>query len=170
MCSDSCDLNVVLLITQMWFEKVRKGIILLKVSAIGASPCHGGVVKGRCVVMGKPHPSHPFTKPHPTVYEPARTTQKNFQWMKFWQMKNQCLQAEGIHCKSHHMRAFVWDFEGSKGFPKFPMEFSGGHLPGWHHLLRKPFWWRTWFEKFHPRFMSGWRWRFHLTWSFSSST
>ena len=76
MCSDSCDLNVVLLITQMWFEKVRKGIILLKVSAIGASPCHGGVVKGRCVVMGKPHPSHPFTKPHPMVYEPARTTQK----------------------------------------------------------------------------------------------
>ena len=33
---------------------------------------------------------------------------------------------------SHHVRAFVWDFWR---FPKFPM-------------------------KFHPRFVSGWRWRF----------
>ena len=29
-----------------------------------------------CVVVGKPHPSHPFTEPHPTVYKIARAVWK----------------------------------------------------------------------------------------------
>jgi hypothetical protein len=33
--------------------------------------------------------------------------------MKFWRMKIQCLQDEGVGCSSHRVRAFVWDFEGS---------------------------------------------------------
>ena len=39
-------------------------------------PCHRGDVNGGCVVVGKPHPSHPFTKLHPTVYKTARAVQK----------------------------------------------------------------------------------------------
>ena len=27
---------------------------------------------------------------------------------------NQCLENEGVDCSSHRMRAFVWDFEGSR--------------------------------------------------------
>ena len=34
------------------------------------------LVNGGCVVVGKPHPSHPCTKPHPAVYESARVVQK----------------------------------------------------------------------------------------------
>ena len=29
-----------------------------------------------CVVVGIPHPSHPFTEPHPMVYEIARASRK----------------------------------------------------------------------------------------------
>jgi hypothetical protein len=35
------------------------------------NPCHQGAMNGGCVVMGIPHPSHPFMEPHPTVYETA---------------------------------------------------------------------------------------------------
>ena len=62
-----------------------------------------------CVVVGKPHPSHPFTEPHPTVYEIAWADRKRT--ANGW--KNQCLQNERVDCSSHRMRAFVWDFEGS---------------------------------------------------------
>ena len=59
--------------------------------------------------MGRLHPSQSFTKPHHTVYETFLATPKtNFQWMK-----DQCLQDEGVDSSSHHMRVFVWDFEGS---------------------------------------------------------
>ena len=40
--------------------------------------------------------------------------QKNFRRMEFWRMKNQCLQDEGLDCSSHHMRAFMWGFKGSR--------------------------------------------------------
>ena len=43
--------------------------------------------------------------------------------MKILWMKNQCLQNEGVDYSSHCMNAFVWDFEGSKGFAKFSIEF-----------------------------------------------
>ena len=44
------------------------------------------------------------------MYETASATQeKNFQRMKVWRMKNQCLQDEGVDWSSHCMRAFVWD-------------------------------------------------------------
>ena len=39
-------------------------------------PCHQGVVNGGCVVVGKPHPSHPFTMSHHMVYEIARAIRK----------------------------------------------------------------------------------------------
>ena len=64
--------------------------------------------------MGKPHPSHPFSTPHPTVYEIAPAASKKLPTDEIWQMKNQCLQDEGVDCSSHHMRAFVCDFEGSR--------------------------------------------------------
>ena len=35
-----------------------------------------------------------------------------FGQMKFWWMRNQCLQDEVVDCSSHRVRAFVWDFEG----------------------------------------------------------
>ena len=42
--------------------------------------------------------------------------EKEFGRMKFWQMKNQCLQDKGVDCP-HRMRAFVWDFEGFERVP-----------------------------------------------------
>ena len=33
-------------------------------------------VNGGCVVVGKPHPRHPSTKPHPIVYKIAKATRK----------------------------------------------------------------------------------------------
>jgi hypothetical protein len=72
-----------------------------------------------CVVVGKPHPRHPFTKPHPIVYEIAepetRNPKKNLWRMQFPRVKNQCLQDEGVDCSFHRTRAFVWDFEVPKG-------------------------------------------------------
>jgi hypothetical protein len=45
--------------------------------------------------------------------------------MIFKQMKYQCLRDEGVDCSSHHMRAFVWDFEGSQRAPKVPNIIPG---------------------------------------------
>jgi hypothetical protein len=69
-------------------------------------------MNGRCGFVGKSHPSHPFTTPHPTVYETSQTSPKKFRRMKFQQMTNECLQDEAIDCSSSYMRAFVWEFEG----------------------------------------------------------
>ena len=44
----------------------------------------------------------------------------NFKHMKFWWMKIECLQDEGVGCSSHRMRAFVCDFEGSNRVPYVP--------------------------------------------------
>jgi hypothetical protein len=67
-----------------------------------------------CMVVGRLYSSYPFIDPHPVFYETARAVRKNnFRHMKFWRMKNQCLQDEGIDCSFHRMNAFVWDFEGS---------------------------------------------------------
>ena len=66
--------------------------------------------------MGGPHPSHPFTTPHPTVYETVRAGPKKLQRMKFQWMKNYWLQDEGVDCSSGCIRAFVWEFEGSQSF------------------------------------------------------
>ena len=41
-----------------------------------ATPMSLSVVNGGCVVVGKPHPSHLFTKFHPLIYEIARATYK----------------------------------------------------------------------------------------------
>ena len=45
---------------------------------------------------------------------------KNLRQMKVRRMKNQCLQDEGVDDSSHHMKAFVWDFEGSRRVPYVP--------------------------------------------------
>ena len=66
-----------------------------------------------CGFVGRPHPRHPFTTPHPMVYETVQVAPKKLSKDEIQQMKNQCLQDEGVVCSSHCMRAFVWDFEGS---------------------------------------------------------
>ena len=71
----------------------------------GGRTCHWGVVNRGCVVVGRSYPSHPFTKPHLTVYETARAA-----WTKIMTDENQCLQDGGVDCSSHRMRAFVWGF------------------------------------------------------------
>jgi hypothetical protein len=82
-------------------------------------PCHWGVMNGGCVVVGRPHPSHPFMESHLIIYEDARAT-----WKKtFQRMRNQCLQDERVDCSSHCMRSFVWDVKVPRGSPKFPTEF-----------------------------------------------
>ena len=87
------------------------------------SPCHWGDVNGGCVVVGRPHPNHPFKKPHPMVYETAWAThEKNFWQMRFWQMTNQCLQDEEVDCSSHCMRAFMWDFDDFYRVPQVSNE------------------------------------------------
>ena len=49
--------------------------------------------------MDKPHPSHPFTEPHPMVYKIAwGNPEKKVRWMR-----NQCLQDEGVDCSFHRM-------------------------------------------------------------------
>ena len=40
--------------------------------------------------------------------------------MKFWRMKSECLQDEGVDSSSHRMRVFVWDFEGSQKILEVP--------------------------------------------------
>ena len=67
--------------------------------------------------MGILHPSRSFAEPHPTVYETAWVARKNSRRMRFWRMKYQCLQDEGVDCSSCRLRAFLWDFEGSQWVP-----------------------------------------------------
>ena len=40
--------------------------------------------------------------------------------MKFRRMKSLCLQDEVVDSSPHHMKAFVWDFEGSHRVPYIP--------------------------------------------------
>ena len=54
-------------------------------------PCHQGVVYEGCLVVGTPHPSHPFTEPHPMVYEIARAT-----WNLFL-LTNEILKGSTVH-------------------------------------------------------------------------
>jgi hypothetical protein len=63
--------------------------------------------------VGSPHPSHPFTTPHPTVYENSRRSGKKLPTDELTVDESQCLQDEGVDCSSSCMRAFVWDLEGS---------------------------------------------------------
>ena len=44
--------------------------------------------------------------------------------MKYYRMKIQCVQDEGVHSSSHHMTTFVWDLNVPTWFPKFPMDFN----------------------------------------------
>ena len=67
--------------------------------------------------MGRPQPSHPFAKLHPTVYKIARVARRNLPTDDILVDENQCLQDERVGCSSHCMRPFMWDFEGSHGVP-----------------------------------------------------
>ena len=87
-------------------------------------PCHWGVVNRGCVVMGIPHPKHPFTAPHPTVYETARATRKKTygRWI-FSRWKINAYKMKGLIVHS-----IVWEnlcgiLEVLIEFPKFPKEF-----------------------------------------------
>jgi len=53
--------------------KSQRPVVMDKLSS---SACHRGTVNGGCVVVGRPHPSHTFIEPHPTVYEIAWATPK----------------------------------------------------------------------------------------------
>jgi len=114
---------------------------------------------------------------------------KKFGRMKSWWKGDQCLQDEGVDCSSHHIRAFVWNFEGSTqmlsynrlNFISFQDRQKGLGVDGcpWFYILEgrggssnlpvgiipfaSPSNEGLWFKKFHSRFMSGWRWRFHPT-------
>ena len=47
--------------------------------------------------MGRPHPSHPLTASHLTVYENSQVVwKKNFRRMKLQWMKNQCSKMKGL--------------------------------------------------------------------------
>ena len=106
----------------------------------GGGTCYWGAVNEGCVVMGKPHPSHPFAEPHPTVYETALAYREKFRRMKFWRMKKQGLQDEGVDYSSHCMRAFVW-------------EPSKSHTNALIQLL-----------KFHFFSFQGWSWKGAWSW------
>ena len=76
------------------------------------------------------------------------TLKKKHLWhVKFWQMKNQCLQDERVDCASHQMRYLCGILKVPRGFPKSPTEYPRSRSltppPGWHHLLRKSFGWKT---------------------------
>lgn len=84
-------------------------------------------MNGGCVVVYKPHPSHPFTKPRSMVYETAHAAwTTNFRHIK----KNQYLQDEGVDCSSRHMRTLVYDLlnvpNGVPYVPSVPMKFPRG--------------------------------------------
>jgi hypothetical protein len=141
--------------------------------------------------------------------------QRNFQWMRIWWMKNQCLQDERVDWSSHCVSICVgfWRFPKDSGgklhwelkeffgnlqiltqmlsyiFISFQGWSSKGAWSWWLVPLVQPFRGRIGVRSpllassppqvlvtkdlvwnFHPRFVSGWRWRFHPTWSFSSST
>jgi hypothetical protein len=60
--------------------------------------------------MGKPHPSHSFTMPHPTVYEFARVVRENKINLTYENLADEYFnfsQDEEVDCSSHHMRAFA---------------------------------------------------------------
>ena len=75
----------------------------MQITPIKYPPKCALAVNGGCVVVGRPHPSYPFTESHLTVYEIAQATRKIFQRMKFWRMTNQCLQDNGVDGSSHCM-------------------------------------------------------------------
>ena len=67
------------------------------------------------MVVGIPHSTHPFTKPHHRSMKLLGQPEKNFR-----RMKHQCLQDEGVDCSSHRMRTFVWNFESFQRLPHVP--------------------------------------------------
>ena len=83
-------------------------------------PCHRDDVNGRCVVVDRPHPNHPFTVPHPTVYETAQATQKKIPTVEI-------LMDEKSMFARRRSSLFIPSYEsicvGFWRFPKFPMEF-----------------------------------------------
>jgi hypothetical protein len=69
----------------------------------------------------------------PSIYKaPSYGLQKLSTKMKFWRMKNQCLQDEGVECSSHCMRAFLGDLEGSQRVPQVPN--GGPQMPSYSRL------------------------------------
>ena len=82
------------------------------------------------MIVGRPHPSHSFIKPHLTIYKIIWVARKNLLINDFFKMKNQYLQDEGLDCSSHLI------CEVPSEFPKFPMELLRGKF---HWELREPY-------------------------------
>ena len=93
------------------------------------NPCHWGVVNGGCVVTGKPHPSNPFTKPQPTVYNTVWAA-----WKKKLLM-DEILADENSMFTTWRGWLFITSYESICvrfwRFPKFPMEFPRGWRWRW---------------------------------------
>ena len=92
--------------------------------------CHSSAVNVGCVVVGKPHPSHPFIEPHPTIYEISRATRI------FFFLIDEILVDEKNVYKMQRLIIHPTVYEHlwgilrvPRGFPKFPMEPPPPPLP-----------------------------------------
>ena len=95
---------------------MANGLIVKPVQSL----CHWGVVNGGCGFVGKPHPSHPFETPHPTVYKTTHVAQKKL-------MADESSRDEKSVFARWRGWLFIWwyesiqwDFEGSCRVPKVP--------------------------------------------------
>ena len=87
--------------------------------------CHRGVVNGACGFVGRPHPSHSFIAPHPTVYKIALSGTLEIFFYRWnysgWKGFNVC------KMKGFIVHPIVWEHLcgvwSSHRFPKFPMEY-----------------------------------------------
>ena len=72
--------------------------------------------------MGRPHPSHPLTASHLTVYENSQVVwKKKLPTDEIAVDEKSMLQDEGVDCSSGCIRAFVWDYGNSIGYSGKPM-------------------------------------------------
>ena len=52
--------------------------------SMGENTCHYDILDKGGVDKDRPHPRHPFTTPHPTVYKIGCASRTRFWWMKLW--------------------------------------------------------------------------------------
>ena len=78
-------------------------------------PCHRGVVNEGCGFVSRPHPSHLFIVPQPTVHEISWATWNFFSdgW-NFSGWKLNICKMKGLIVHPVVWKHFVWDFEDSQ--------------------------------------------------------
>jgi len=106
-------------------------------------PCHWGVVDGGCVVVCRPHPSHPFTKFHPTFNETAHATREKIKIMTV--EKSMSARWRGWLCHPITWELLCGILKVPVWFLKSPTEFPASPFDEGLSL-----------NIFHPRFVSGW--------------